>query len=68
MPEGVWSVLKRSLANLAKRNLSQLTALVKTRLKPGSNACSTGPAFSKLPLPAPAWTSRPLVTSKIENR
>jgi hypothetical protein len=31
--EGVWSVLKRSLANLAKRNLSQLTALVKTRLK-----------------------------------
>jgi hypothetical protein len=26
-------VLKRSLANLAKRNLSQLTALVKTRLK-----------------------------------
>jgi len=33
MPEGVWSVLKRSLANLAKRNLSQLTALVKTRLK-----------------------------------
>ena len=31
--EGIWSVLKRSLANLAKRNLSQLTALVKTRLK-----------------------------------
>jgi len=29
----VWSCLKRSLANLAKRNLSQLTALVKTRLK-----------------------------------
>ena len=28
-----WSCLKRSLANLAKRNLSQLTALVKTRLK-----------------------------------
>jgi hypothetical protein len=26
----VWSHLKRSLANLAKRNLSQLTALVKT--------------------------------------
>ena len=31
--EGVWSVLKRSLANLAKRNISQLTMLVKTRLK-----------------------------------
>jgi putative transposase len=31
--ELAWSHLKRSLANLAKRNLSQLTALVKTRLK-----------------------------------
>jgi putative transposase len=31
--EAVWSHLKRSLANLAKRNISQLTALVKTRLK-----------------------------------
>jgi transposase len=31
--EPVWSNLKRSLANLAKRNISQLTALVKTRLK-----------------------------------
>jgi DDE superfamily endonuclease len=31
--EAVWSHLKRSLANLAKRNFSQLTALVKTRLK-----------------------------------
>jgi DDE superfamily endonuclease len=31
--EPVWSHLKRSLANLAKRNLSQLTALVKTRLR-----------------------------------
>jgi transposase len=31
--EPVWSHLKRSLANLAKRNLAQLTALVKTRLK-----------------------------------
>ena len=28
----VWSHLKRSLANLAKRNLPQLTALVKNRL------------------------------------
>jgi transposase len=31
--EPVWSHLKRSLANLAKRNLTQLTALIKTRLK-----------------------------------
>jgi putative transposase len=31
--EAVWSHLTRSLANLAKRNLSQLTALIKTRLK-----------------------------------
>jgi hypothetical protein len=31
--EPVWSHLKRSLANLAKRNLSQLTAPVRTRLK-----------------------------------
>jgi transposase len=31
--EAVWSHLKRSLANLAKRNLGQLTALIKTRLK-----------------------------------
>jgi transposase len=31
--ELVWSHLKRSLANMAKRNIAQLTALVKTRLK-----------------------------------
>jgi hypothetical protein len=31
--EGVWSHLKRSLANLTKHNLDQLAALVKTRLK-----------------------------------
>ena len=31
--EPVWSHLKRSLANLTKHNLAQLTALVKTRLK-----------------------------------
>jgi hypothetical protein len=31
--EQVWSHLKRSLACLAKRNLAQLTALVKTRLR-----------------------------------
>jgi hypothetical protein len=31
--ELVWSKLKRSLANMAKRNLAQLTALVRTRLR-----------------------------------
>jgi putative transposase len=31
--EPVWSHLKRSLANLAKHNLAQLTAVIKTRLK-----------------------------------
>jgi putative transposase len=31
--EPLWSHLKRSLANLAKQNIDQLTALVKTRLK-----------------------------------
>jgi putative transposase len=31
--EPVWSHLKRSLANLIKRDISQLTALVKTRLR-----------------------------------
>jgi putative transposase len=31
--ELVWSHLKRSLANLAKRNLAQLTTLVKTRMR-----------------------------------
>jgi hypothetical protein len=31
--EGVWSSMKRSLANLTKQGLDQLTALIKTRLK-----------------------------------
>jgi transposase len=31
--EPVWSNLKRSLANLTKQDISQLTALVKTRLR-----------------------------------
>jgi DDE superfamily endonuclease len=31
--EPVWSNLKRSLANLTKHNISELTALVKTRLR-----------------------------------
>ena len=31
--EAVWSNLKRSLANLVKQDIGQLTALVKTRLR-----------------------------------
>jgi transposase len=31
--EAVWSNPKRSLANLTKQNIGQLTALVKTRLR-----------------------------------
>src|SRR5271169_312965 len=31
--EPVWSVLKRSLANLVKQDIGQLTALVKIRLR-----------------------------------
>jgi transposase len=31
--ESVWSHLKRSLANLAKRDITQLTDLVKTRMR-----------------------------------
>ena len=31
--EPVWSNLKRSLANLTKHNISQLTALIKTQLR-----------------------------------
>jgi DDE superfamily endonuclease len=31
--ERVWAVLKKSLANLAKRDIGQLTALIRTRLR-----------------------------------
>ena len=31
--EPVWSVLKRSLANLTRHEINELTALVKTRLR-----------------------------------
>jgi hypothetical protein len=31
--EGIWSNLKRSLANLTKQGIGELVALVKTRLK-----------------------------------
>jgi len=62
--EQVWSHLKRSLANLAKRNLTQLSILIKTRLRrmqyrPG---CSTASS------PAPGLTSAPSVTPTIKDR
>ena len=31
--EGIWSSLKRSLANLARHTIGQLTVLIKTRLR-----------------------------------
>jgi transposase len=31
--EGIWSSMKRSLANLTKQGLDQLLVLIKTRLK-----------------------------------
>ena len=31
--ESAWALLKRSLANLVKRTLAELTALIKTRLR-----------------------------------
>jgi hypothetical protein len=62
--ERAWALLKRSLANLVKRSLAKLTALVKT----GSGECSTG-----LDCSAPSWhgpgsTSRSSVTPGIEDR
>lgn len=52
-----------SPANLAKCNLSQLTALA----KPGSSGCSTGPVSSAASSPVPAWTSRRSVTPTIRD-
>ena len=57
--EPVWSNLKRSLANLGKRDLGQLTALVRTRLRrmqyrPGllsSFLARTGLDFTPFPNP-----------------
>jgi len=62
--ELVWAHLKRSLANLAKRNLAQLTALVKTRLRRMQYrpACSTASSHQ------PDWISRPSVTSAVKDR
>ena len=62
--ELVWSHLKRSLANLAKRNLAQLTALVKTRLK----RMQYRPGLLEGFLAGTSSTSRPSVTPGIEDR
>ena len=61
--EPVWSHLKRSLANLAKRNLAQLTALVKTRLK----RMQYRPGLLDGFLASTAWTSHPSVTPTIKD-
>ena len=58
--ELVWSHLKRSLANLAKRNLAQLTALVKTRLR----QMNAGPASWTASSPQPDWISHPSLTDR----
>ena len=58
--EPVWPDLKRSLANLAKHDIDELTALVKSRL----GGCSTGPACSRASSPNPAWTSRPSAAAR----
>jgi len=62
--EPVWSHLKRSLANLAKRNLAQLTALIEARAQ---THAVPGPAYSTASSPAPASTSHPSVTPAIKN-
>ncbi|HVI38200.1 MAG TPA: transposase [Gaiellales bacterium] len=47
--ERVWSHLKRSLANLTKHTLAELTALVKTRLKRMQYRPACWPASSPAP-------------------
>lgn len=43
----VWSNLKRSLANLTKQDIDQLTALVKTRPSRATTSNGTRPAGSR---------------------
>ena len=61
--ESVWSLLKRSLANLAKRDIGQLTALVKTQLRRMQYRPGLLDGFL-----AGRSTSHPSVTSAIEDR
>jgi putative transposase len=60
----VWSVLKRSLANLVKHNISELTALAKTRLRRMQHRPGLLEGF----LAQPGSTSHPSVTPRIEDR
>jgi putative transposase len=62
--ESVWSHLKRSLANLVKREIAQLTALAKARLRRMryQPACSTGSSRE------PVSTARPSVTPAVKHR
>ena len=62
--EQVWSHLKRSLANLAKRNLGQLTVLVKTRLR----RMQYRPGLLEGFLASTGLDLTPFVTSTIKNR
>jgi hypothetical protein len=64
MRQSIWSLLKRFLANLAKRNLSQLTALVKTRLR----RMQYRPGLLEGFLASTGLNLTPFVTPTIKNR
>jgi hypothetical protein len=55
-----WAHLKRSLADLAKHTIGQLTALA----GPCSDGCSTRPGSAAASSPAPGSTSHPSVTPR----
>jgi transposase len=57
--EPAWPVLKKSLANLVKHNISELSALAKTRLR----RMQYRPASSRAPSPEPGSTSHPSATT-----
>ena len=60
--EPVWSVLKRSLANLVKHNVSELTALAKTRLR----RMQYRPGLLEGFLAQPGSTSHPSATPELK--
>jgi putative transposase len=62
--ETAWSHLKRSLANLGKRDISQLTALVKTRLR----RMQYRPGLLSGFLAGTGLDFTPFITSAIEDR
>jgi hypothetical protein len=66
--EPVWSRLKRSLANLTKHDIAELTALVKTRLKRMQyRPASSWPASSPAPgccMSGSLTSSRAIVASR----